>query len=120
MESLRIAQIAPLWESVPPQRYGGTERVVHYLSEDLIRRGHRVVLFASGDSRSRGELQSCVPAALRLAGHRGDPQVPARRQLRQVIAQAGRFDILHFHTGAHHFAAAQRLPCPACTRCMVR
>ena len=112
MDSLRIAQIAPLWESVPPQRYGGTERVVHYLSEELQRRGHRVVLFASGDSRTSGELQSCVPRALRLAGHRGDPRGPALRQLGQVIAQAGRFDILHFHSGEIHYAAARRLPVP--------
>lgn len=113
MESLRIAQIAPLWESVPPQRYGGTERVVHYLSEELLRRGHRLVLFASGDSCSSGELQSCVPRALRLAGHQGDPRGPARRQLRQLIAQAQRFDILHFHSGALHYAAASRLPVPS-------
>jgi len=109
---IRIAQIAPLWESVPPQRYGGTERVVHYLTEELVRRGHQVVLFASGDSRSSAELQSFLPQALRLAGYQGDAQAQSLLQGQQVIEQADRFDILHFHTGPLHFPTAARLPVP--------
>ncbi len=112
MDPIRIAQIAPLWESVPPQRYGGTERVVHYLTEELVRRGHKVVLFASGDSSSSAELQSCLPQALRLAGHHGDPSAEALLQLEQVLQQVDRFDILHFHTGPIHFPVAARLPRP--------
>jgi glycosyltransferase involved in cell wall biosynthesis len=109
---MRIAQISPLWESVPPQRYGGTERVVHYLTEELVRRGHEVVLFASGDSTTSAQLHACVPQALRLSGHRGDPTVPEIIQLDQVISESHRFDILHFHTGHFHFPAAQRLGIP--------
>src|SRR4051794_1258902 len=67
---MRIAQIAPLFESVPPRLYGGTERVVSYLTEELVRQGHQVTLFASGDSMTSAELVACTPRALRL-----DPDV---------------------------------------------
>jgi hypothetical protein len=67
---MRIAQVAPLAEAVPPKLYGGTERVVFWLTEELVRRGHRVTLFASGDSRTSAELVRCVPQGLRLAGIR--------------------------------------------------
>jgi len=115
---LRIAQIAPLWESVPPRRYGGTERVVHYLTEELVRLGHSVVLFASGDSRTSAELQWCVRESLRMASQRDhcavdDPRVYEIIQLDQVLQQVDRFDILHFHTGALHFPAASRLAAPS-------
>ena len=118
MHPLRIAQIAPLWESVPPRRYGGTERVVHYLTEELVRLGHSVVLFASGDSRTSAELQWCVRESLRMASHRDhcavdDPRVYEIIQLDQVLQQVDRFDILHFHTGALHFPAASRLAAPS-------
>ncbi len=109
---MRIAQISPLHESVPPKRYGGTERVVHYLTEELVRRGHEVVLFASGDSSTSAELYPCVPEALRLAGYSGDPTVHEVIQLDQVVAELDRFDILHFHTGHMHFPLASRLPIP--------
>jgi len=109
---MRIAQISPLWESVPPVRYGGTERVVHYLTEELVRRGHEVVLFASGDSRTSAELSACVPESLRLGGHSGDPTIPEIIQIDRVIEQADRFDVLHFHTGHFHLSAASRLPVP--------
>jgi glycosyltransferase involved in cell wall biosynthesis len=109
---MRIAQISPLWESVPPQKYGGTERVVHYLTEELVRLGHEVVLFASGDSRTSAELRPCVPKALRLAGHRGDPTIHEIIQVQQVLDQLDRFDILHFHTGHFHFPALSHLPVP--------
>ena len=109
---MRIAQVSPLCESIPPRRYGGTERVVHYLTEELVRRGHAVMLFASGDSRTSAELFPCVPEALRLAGYDGDPTVPELIQLDQVMDQLDRFDVLHFHTGASHYPLAQRLPVP--------
>jgi len=112
LDCLRIAQIAPLWESVPPLRYGGTERVVHYLTEELVRLGHEVVLFASGDSCTRAELQSCIPSSLRLGGHRGDPMVYELIQLDRLLSQVERFDILHFHTSPLHFPAVTRLPVP--------
>jgi glycosyltransferase involved in cell wall biosynthesis len=111
-QTMRIAQISPLHESVPPQRYGGTERVVHYLTEELVRRGHEVVLFASGDSTTSAELYPCVPEALRLAGYTGDPTVHEVIQLDQVVAELDRFEILHFHTGHFHFPLASRLPVP--------
>ena len=83
---MRIAQVSPLCESIPPRRYGGTERVVHFLTEELVRRGHEVMLFASGDSRTSAELFPCVPEALRLAGYDGDPTVrdEARLALEQL------------------------------------
>jgi glycosyltransferase involved in cell wall biosynthesis len=109
---MRIAQISPLFESVPPRRYGGTERVVHYLTEELVRRGHEVVLFASGDSRTSAELFPCVPEALRLAGYSGDPTVPELIQLDQVSEQLDRFDVLHFHTGHLHYPLLNQLPVP--------
>jgi Glycosyltransferase Family 4 len=70
---MRIAQIAPLFESVPPRMYGGTERVVSYLTEELVKQGHRVILFASGDSATSAELVPCSPAALRLDPTARDP-----------------------------------------------
>ncbi|MCT0219036.1 glycosyltransferase family 4 protein [Synechococcus sp. CS-1329] len=107
---MRIAQISPLFESVPPLRYGGTERVVHYLTEELVNRGHEVVLFASGDSLTSAELFPCVPRALRQAGYRGNPRVSEGRQLDQVIGQLDRFDLLHFHTGLGLRPGLARLP----------
>lgn len=70
---MRIAQIAPLFESVPPRLYGGSERVVSYLTEELVRQGHQVTLFASGDSATSAELVSCIPCALRLDPNVRDP-----------------------------------------------
>ena len=63
---MKIAQVSPLAESVPPKAYGGTERIVSYLTEELVRQGHEVTLFASGDSTTRAELQATVPTAIRL------------------------------------------------------
>lgn len=109
---MRIAQISPLFESVPPRRYGGTERVVHYLTEELVRLGHEVTLFASGDSCTSARLQASVPEALRLAGYAGDPLVPDLIQLDQVADQLERFDVLHFHTGPVHYPLLARLAVP--------
>jgi glycosyltransferase involved in cell wall biosynthesis len=93
---MRIAQVAPLAESVPPKLYGGTERVVHWLTEELVRKGHNVTLFASGDSKTSAELVPCVPRALRLAGIR-DHIASHLVMLNEVRARAQEFDIIHFH-----------------------
>ena len=73
---MRIAQVAPLFESVPPKFYGGTERIVSYLTEELVRQGHEVTLFASGDSSTSGTLSAVVPRALRLDHGLADPLAP--------------------------------------------
>ena len=73
---MRIAQVCPLSESVPPKLYGGTERVVAFLTDELVAAGHHVTLFASGDSVTRGELVPCVPRALRFDGGCIDPIAP--------------------------------------------
>ena len=77
---MRIAQLSPLHEAVPPQRYGGTERVLSWLTEELVRRGHEVTLFASGDSRTKAELVPVTPVALRPCGAR-ETVGPHLRQL---------------------------------------
>ena len=104
---MRIAQIAPLYESVPPQMYGGTERVVSYLTEELVRQGHQVTLFASGDSQTRAELIPGCPQALRLA-HCVDPFAHHIRMLERVFQNAARFDVLHFHCDYFHFPLSRR------------
>ncbi len=99
---MKIAQIAPLAESVPPRLYGGTERVVSYLTEELVRLGHDVTLFASGDSQTSAELVACAPRAQRLDGVR-DPFPALMLMLERVRQQAAKFDVLHFHSGELHF-----------------
>jgi glycosyltransferase involved in cell wall biosynthesis len=98
---VKIAQIAPLAESVPPRLYGGTERVVSYLTEELVRLGHEVTLFASGDSSTRAELVACVPRSLRLVGAK-DPLASLVLMLERVRKRAGEFDVLHFHIEHAH------------------
>src|SRR6476661_6357549 len=100
---MRIAQVAPLFESVPPRGYGGTERVVSYLSEALVELGHEVTLFASGDSMTTARLVPCVPAALRLDPKVKDPIPYYMLMLDRVRQQADDFDILHFHIDQFHF-----------------
>jgi glycosyltransferase involved in cell wall biosynthesis len=111
IEGMRIAQIAPLALPVPPGRYGGTERVVHDLTEGLVRRGHDVTLFASGDSRTSARLRAIVPHALWQVS---DTEPGAAEFLLHAIAmrEAGGFDIVHSHTGhlAFPFAAGMRAP----------
>ncbi len=109
---MRIAQVAPLFESVPPKRYGGTERVVHYLTEELVKRGHEVTLFASGDSETSAELCPCTPKALRLGSHYTDATAYETAQLEIVFRQAYRFDVIHFHTGHLHYPTSSRLETP--------
>ncbi|MCS6876822.1 MAG: glycosyltransferase family 4 protein [Geminicoccaceae bacterium] len=107
---MRIAMVAPLAESVPPARYGGTERVVHYLTEALVRLGVEVTLFASGDSRTSAELVACAPRSLRLDPGVRDHLPHTIAMLEQVRRRARRFDVLHFHIDFLHFPIfAERL-----------
>jgi len=112
---VRIAQIAPLAESVPPKLYGGTERVVHYLTEELVRQGHDVTLFASGDSRTSARLVAAAPRALRLDPRVRDPLPHVMLQIEQVRQRARQFDILHFHLDFLHFPLVRELGAPAVT-----
>jgi glycosyltransferase involved in cell wall biosynthesis len=100
---MRIAQIAPLMESVPPRLYGGTERIVSYLTEELVALGHEVTLFASGDSITTANLVPCVPKALRLDANIRDTIPYYMLMLDRVRQRASNFDILHFHTDQFHF-----------------
>ena len=103
METMKIAQVAPLMESVPPRLYGGTERVVSYLTEELVNKGHEVTLFASGDSTTSACLVSCANTALRLDPNVIDPIPYYMLMLDRVRRHAGEFDILHFHIDYLHF-----------------
>jgi glycosyltransferase involved in cell wall biosynthesis len=105
---MRIAQIAPLTESVPPRLYGGTERVVSYLTEELVRQGHDITLFASGDSLTTARLRACWPRALRLDTGLGDPQAPHVLMLETVFELADQFDMLHFHMDYFPFSLFSR------------
>ena len=109
---MRIAQVAPLYESVPPQCYGGTERVVSYLTEALVDLGHRVTLFASGDSRTRGTLEPMAPRALREAPGLRDSLAPHVRMLGAVYRRAKEFDVIHCHTGYLGLPLAQYVSTP--------
>jgi len=99
---MKIAQIAPLYESVPPKFYGGTERVVSYLTEELVRQGHEVTLFASGDSKTSANLVRCCDVALRLNPIFMDPLPYHVIMLEEVRRRADEFDILHFHIDFLH------------------
>ena len=112
---MRIAQVAPLYESVPPHLYGGTERVVSYLTEELIRQGHHVTLFASGDSRTRGNLISVWPLALRLDPSHPEPSSLHVLQMEEVFRRAAAFDVLHFHVDSMHLPMARRHNTPVVT-----
>src|SRR5216683_7479165 len=95
---LRIAQVAPLYEPTPPKLYGGTERVVSYITEELVRRGHEVTLFASGDSETTAMLESGCPQALRLAGESASGVSLHLPMLSDAYSTAGdRFDVIHSH-----------------------
>ena len=100
---MRIAQISPLYESCPPQLYGGTERVVSYLTEELVRQGHEVTLFASGDSQTKATLRAPCDRALRLDPRCKDPLPHHLVMLNRVARSAEAFDIIHFHVDALHF-----------------
>jgi glycosyltransferase involved in cell wall biosynthesis len=100
---MKIAQIAPLYESCPPRLYGGTERVVSYLTEELVRQGHDVTLFASGDSRTSAVLEAPCDQAIRLNPACQDSLPYHLIMLNRVARQANSFDIIHFHTDYIHF-----------------
>jgi len=106
---MKIAQVSPLIESVPPKLYGGTERIVSYLTEELVRQGHEVTLFASGDSQTAAQLHPIVDTALRFDPDVRDAQVFAMLQLEEVRARAGEFDVIHFHTEYLHFPLLREL-----------
>jgi glycosyltransferase involved in cell wall biosynthesis len=112
---MRIAQVAPLIESVPPTGYGGTERVVSNLTEELVRQGHEVTLFASGDSQTSARLVASTPRALRLDEDVIDPFAHMTVELEQVAAQADRFDVIHWHLDYFHFPMSRRLGIPQLT-----
>ena len=105
---MRIAQVAPLSEAVPPKLYGGTERVASWLTEELARKGHQVTLFASGDSKTAAELVPCAPHSLRLAGIR-DHTAHTLVMLDQVRRRAQEFDLIHFHVDLLQFPMFQEL-----------
>jgi glycosyltransferase involved in cell wall biosynthesis len=110
-----IAQIAPLAEAVPPRFYGGTERVIHWLTEELVALGHDVTLFASGDSVTSARLESVWPRALRLDGSVRDPNALHMAMLERVRQQANGFDFLHFHLDYYPFSLFCRQPVPFVT-----
>lgn len=112
---LNIAQVAPLCESVPPRLYGGTERVVAYLTDELVRRGHSVTLFASGDSRTRATLAPVRPRALRLSGSTSGEVTAHTLLVENVARRADEFDIIHFHVPDLHLPIARRLSTPHVT-----
>jgi len=107
---MKIAQVAPLFERVPPRRYGGTERVVSYLTEELVRQGHDVTLFASADSITAARLVAPCRKALRLDPACVDPLAHQILMLEMVFREAEQFDVLHFHTDYLHFPLSRRFP----------
>jgi glycosyltransferase involved in cell wall biosynthesis len=100
---MKIAQVAPLYESVPPQGYGGTERVVSYLTEELVRQGNQVTLFASGDSKTTAELVPVCPRSLRLDPGCTDQMAHHILLLEKALQRADEFDVVHFHIDYLHF-----------------
>jgi glycosyltransferase involved in cell wall biosynthesis len=112
---MRIAQIAPLAESVPPKLYGGTERVVAWLVDELLNLGHEIVLFASGDSSTRATLKPVWPRSLRLGPRHSDPMAAQTALLEAVAREAHDFDIIHAHTDWLHLPSLSRLGVPFVT-----
>jgi glycosyltransferase involved in cell wall biosynthesis len=112
---MRIAEVAPLIESVPPTLYGGTERVVAYLTDELVAQGHDVTLFASGDSRTSARLVPVCPRSLRLDPTCRDQLAWHVIMTELVAARADEFDVIHFHIAPIHFPVARRLGVPHVT-----
>src|SRR5687768_10045711 len=108
---MRIAQISPLIEPVPPKTYGGTERIVSFITEELVKRGHEVTLFASGDSQTKARLIAISPRNLREERQQNqspmDPLAWNFIQLEKVLSLKSEFDILHFHTDYLHFPVSR-------------
>jgi glycosyltransferase involved in cell wall biosynthesis len=105
---MRVAQVAPLFESVPPQAYGGTERIVHYITEALVNAGEEVTLFAAGDSSTSAELVPVCEQSLRLDRSCRDHVAPHLMMLEQVAQRADEFDIIHFHCDYLHYPLSRR------------
>jgi glycosyltransferase involved in cell wall biosynthesis len=108
---MKIAQVAPLYESVPPKCYGGTERVVSFLTEELVRQGHKVTLFAAGDSQTGAKLVVACRQALRLDAGCVDSLAHHLILLERVFEQASDFDVIHFHCDYLHFPWSRRHCC---------
>src|SRR5437867_4759869 len=109
---MRIAKVTPLIESVPPKHYGGTERIVSYLTEELVRAGHDVTLFASGDSVTKARLIAPCRRSLRLDKTCEDQLAHHLLMLDEVFNIAGRFDIIHFHVDYLHYPLSRRQRTP--------
>ena len=114
---MRIAQVAPLAESVPPKLYGGTERVVAWLVDELVELGHDVTLFASGDSRTRAKLAPVWPRALRLSRPRTDPMAALAASLEALRKRATEFNVVHFHIDWIHLPLLSQVGVPFVTTC---
>jgi glycosyltransferase involved in cell wall biosynthesis len=112
---MRIAQLAPLAESVPPKLYGGTERVIAWLADELVGMGHDVTLFASGDSRTSARLHPVWPQALRLGRKSTDPRAVCTLLLEAIARQAKEFDVVHAHVDWLHLPLLSRLGVPFLT-----
>ncbi|UTD29853.1 glycosyltransferase family 4 protein [Bradyrhizobium sp. WD16] len=112
---MRIAQISPLTEAVPPKLYGGTERVISWLTDELVALGHDVSLFASGDSVTTAKLEPMWPRALRLDGSVRDPNALHMMMIEEVCRRAGEFDMLHFHLDYYPFSLMSRQQTPFVT-----
>lgn len=112
---MRIAQVSPLFESVPPKTYGGTERIVSYLTEELVRQGHEVTLFASGDSETSARLVSPWCCALRLQEDCEDQLVHHFKMMEMVMRERDNFDIIHYHIDYLHYPLSRRMNTPHVT-----
>ena len=112
---MRIAQVAPLIESVPPKHYGGTERIVAYLTEELVRLGHKVTLFASGDSITSAELVPVCRRSFRENKRATDYLSHEVLLMDHVMQRSGEFDVIHFHTGCLHYLISRHLTVPHVT-----
>ncbi len=112
---MRIAQVAPLYESCPPKLYGGTERVVSWLTEELVALGHDVTLYAAGDSLTSARLVPCSRKALRLDPSVADPLAYHTVMVDRVLEDAGRYDVIHFHIDYIHYPTFGRSHVPSLT-----
>src|SRR5262245_6317351 len=115
MDLMRVAQVAPLTEAIPPKLYGGTERVVHWLTEELVALGNEVTLFASGDSHTSAHLEAVWPRALRLDGSIRDPNALHMVMLETVRRRCEEFDLVHFHLDYYPFSLFSRQQTPFIT-----
>jgi glycosyltransferase involved in cell wall biosynthesis len=115
IDAVRIAQISPLTEAVPPKLYGGTERVISWLTEELVAQGHDVTLFASGDSVTNARLEAMWPTALRLDGSVRDPNALHMTMIEQVYRRSKEYDLIHLHLDYYPFSLMSRQATPFVT-----